>query len=334
MPALPFSRSRPQVAAEPLDVTCPACRAGGRPLALVVEPGCRLVRCPGCGTQYLRRIHPDAGAGDGGGDATADGTESEYWEQYKFAVYDSDDVRRGYDERYDLAFQLLRARQGSATTVLDVGCGIGNFLDWARRHGLDAVGVDVEPRAVAVARDRGLRAAVPDAVDEILGPSGTVDVLTLWDVIEHVYDPDALLGQFVPRVVPGGAVLLETPDAAFPVRPVFRALHRISRGRLDLVGAMYYWEHKVYFTESGLRRLLAAHGCELLEVRRLTSPRAKMAHTFSHDLERHRSLGGRLLAVAWPLAERVFRRLGWGNKLVVLARRLPADGDGHGPGAG
>lgn len=330
-----LSRSRSRAAAELLDVACPACGAPGRPLALVVEPGCRLVGCPRCGTQYLRRVQTGPVSADGstagGDDATRTGTDSEYWEEYKFAVYDSDDVRRGYDERYDLAFGMLRARAGEVGTVLDVGCGVGNFLDWARRHGLEAVGVDVEPRAVAAARSRGLTAAVPDELDEVLGSSGHVDVLTLWDVVEHVFEPDAFLGRFVPRVAPGGALLLETPDAAFPVRAVFRALHWLSRGRVDLVGAMYYWEHKVYFTEAGLRRLLAAQGCELVEVRRLTSPRAKMAHTFSHDLERHPSLAGWFLAWAWPLAERIFGRLGWGNKLVVLARRLPPEGDDDRP---
>ncbi|SOC47723.1 2-polyprenyl-3-methyl-5-hydroxy-6-metoxy-1,4-benzoquinol methylase [Blastococcus aggregatus] len=330
-----LSRSRSRTTAEGLDVACPACGSPGRPLALVVEPGCRLVGCPGCGTQYLRRIEAGPGSDGrpaGGDDATRTGTDSEYWEEYKFEVYDSDDVRRGYDERYDLAFGMLRGRAGAVRTVLDVGCGVGNFLDWARRHGLDAVGVDVEPRAVAAARDRGLVAAVPDELDDVLGPLGRVDVLTMWDVVEHVFEPGDFLGRFTPYVAPGGALLLETPDAAFPVRAVFRALHWGSRGRVDLIGAMYYWEHKVYFTETGLRRLLATHGFEVVEVRRLTSPRAKMAHTFSHDLERQPSLGGRLLAGAWPLAERVFRRLGLGNKLIVLARRSPTE-DVPGPGA-
>jgi 2-polyprenyl-3-methyl-5-hydroxy-6-metoxy-1,4-benzoquinol methylase len=331
MPVLRRSRSGPKSVLEGLDVTCPACGSAGRPLSLVVEPGCRLVRCRSCGTQYLRRIVGDTSDQDrfGGADvpeagAAQIGTDSEYWESYKFAVYDSDDVRRGYDERYDLAFELLRSHDGEPSSVLDVGCGVGNFLDWARRHGLDAAGVDVEPRAVIAARERGLKAAVPDELDRLLGDSGKVDVLTLWDVIEHVFEPDSMLRSVLPHVAPGGAILLETPDAAFPVRILFRALHRLSGGRIDLVSTMYYWEHKIYFTEEGLRRLLAANGCELVEVRRLTSPRAKMAHTFSHNLEQHRSLGGRLVAGAWPLAERFFRRLGWGNKLVVLARRLPS----------
>ena len=93
-----LSRWRSRAVAEGLDVACPACDSRGRALALVVEPGCRLVGCPGCGTQYLRRIEPGPDARGrpppDGDDATRTGTESEYWEEYKFEVYDSEDVRR------------------------------------------------------------------------------------------------------------------------------------------------------------------------------------------------------------------------------------------------
>lgn len=319
-----MSDPSPVAPVDGLDLRCPACAATGRPLRLVVDPGCRLVRCRQCATQYLRRLPGDPAAGTGA-EATDPGTDSEYWEQYKFDVYGSEDVRRGYHERYDLGFAMVRSRIGQVGSVLDVGCGIGNFLDWATRQGLEAVGVDVDAGAVATVRGRGLAAALPEDLDSLLGGDGTTDVVTMWDVVEHVYDPAEFVGSFVPRLRPGGALLLETPDAAFPVRAVFRALHHVSRGRIDFAGSMYYWEHKVYFTEEGLRRLLAAHGCEVLAVRRLTSPRAKMQHEFAHRLETKATVSKRLLSRWWPVTEAVFRRLGWGNKLIVLARRRPDD---------
>jgi 2-polyprenyl-3-methyl-5-hydroxy-6-metoxy-1,4-benzoquinol methylase len=332
----------PSPPVDDLDLTCPACAATGRLLRLLVDPGCRLAQCSTCGTQYLRR--PTGGWAPDGSSAlatseqtsehSADGTESQYWDPYKFVVYESDDVRRGYDARYDLAFQMARAQVGPATSVLDVGCGIGNFLEWARRHGLQGTGVDVDAQAIAVAQSRGLTAGFADDVEALLGNDPTVDVLTLWDVIEHVFDPEAFLGQFLVRLKPGGAILLETPDAAFPVRALLRGLHAASGGRLNMVDTMYYWEHKVYFTEEGLRRLLAAHGCDLLAVRRLPSPRAKMELTFSHVVEDQGSWSHRLLAGAWPVAESVFRHLGRGNKLIALARRRPDVGDRDRPATG
>ncbi|WP_448611155.1 class I SAM-dependent methyltransferase [Geodermatophilus sp. URMC 60] len=299
------------------DRSCPACGGEGRPLRLVVDPGCQLIRCRTCRTQYLRRL-PSTEASSVG-----DGVDSEYWEQYKFALYDSDDVRRGYDERYELAFDMVGPAVPSAASVLDVGCGVGNFLDWARRRGLRGLGIEVDGVAIQTARDRGLAVGQQDELSEWLGEHECVDVLTLWDVIEHVFEPDALVAQVIDRLRPGGALLLETPDAAFPIRAVLRGLHRLTGGRVDLVGVMYYWEHKVYFTEAGLRSLLARHGCDIVQTRRLTSPRAKMQRTFSYLAGKDRDFYSRMLAVGWPAAERFFRVLGWGNKLVVVARRRP-----------
>ncbi|TCK20876.1 class I SAM-dependent methyltransferase [Pseudonocardia endophytica] len=293
------------------DPTCPACGDRARELPHVVEERYRLLRCAGCGTEFLHDPAP----------AAEDGTDSEYWEDYKFAVYASPDVRRGYEERYAFAFDRLAARTGTAPgSVLDVGCGIGNFLAWSSARGAASVGVDVDATAVAGARERGLTAVLPDGLDGAL--DGPVDVLTMWDVIEHVADPTAFVADVVDRLRPGGHLLLETPDAAFPVRPAVRAVNRLSGGRVDVARRMYYWEHKIYFTEEGLRRVFAPFGVDLVEVHRLTSPQAKMQATFDHLAEeRQASTVDTLVARGWPVAEQLFRRIGRGNKLVALARK-------------
>ncbi len=296
-----------------IDPTCPACDRSARELSHVVEAHYRLLRCTACGTEFLHDPEP----------AAPDGAESEYWEDYKFAVYASGEVRRGYEERYAFAFDRLAARTGTAPgSVLDVGCGIGNFLAWSAPRVTAATGVDVDATAVAGARERGLTAVLPDGLDAAL--DGPVDVLTMWDVIEHVADPHAFVADVVDRLRPGGHLLLETPDAAFPVRPAVRALNRLSGGRVDLAKNMYYWEHKIYFTEEGLRRLLAPFGVTLVEVHRLTSPAAKMQATFDHVAQSGgASTVDTLLARGWPVAEQLFRSVGRGNKLVVLAQRTP-----------
>ena len=99
---------------------------------------------------------------------------------------------------------------------------------------------------------------------------------TLWDVIEHTSEPAILLEQACAALAPGGALFFETPDARFPLRKGTLGMHRATGGRVDRTGALYYWEHKVYFTESGLRRLLDRHGMRTVAVERWTSPRAKM----------------------------------------------------------
>jgi SAM-dependent methyltransferase len=199
---------------------------------------------------------------------------------------------------------------------LDVGCGIGNFLAFAEAQGLEAFGVDIEPAAVEAAKARGLVADVQGNLDQLLTPE-SVDALTMWDVIEHLFDPEAVMSQALITLRPGGAVLLETPDARFWMRRVILWLRTLSLGTVDFVDYMYYWEHKIYFTERGLARLLDRLGCQVVDVHRRTSPREKMQGIFDEGAKA--DWHSRALSIVWPLLESVTRRTAKGNKLMVIA---------------
>ncbi|WP_159056648.1 class I SAM-dependent methyltransferase [Streptomyces yokosukanensis] len=292
------------------DLHCPACLERGKPLRMVVEGRYRLVRCRECRTEYFRADPALAGC-DG------QAPVSEYWEQYKFGLYASDEVRRGYEQRYEATLDEAERLTGRIGTVLDVGCGIGNFVSFAQTRCDRAYGVDVDAGAVNMARSRGLRVALSDDLDALL-PDASMDALTLWDVIEHLYDPFPVLNGALRKLRPGGTVIFETPDASFPVRPVVLAVNAMSRGRVDLTGHMYYWEHKIYFTEAGMRAILNRLECEVISVERPTSPRAKMQEIFTRYADA--SWQSRALAHAWPRLEGAARRVGRGNKLIVIAQ--------------
>ncbi|HYU84285.1 MAG TPA: class I SAM-dependent methyltransferase, partial [Kribbellaceae bacterium] len=282
----------------------------GRPLRLVVDGRYRLIRCGTCGTEYLR---PDPRLGR---DRDAR-TVSEYWERYKFDLYADAAVQHDYEQRYTDALREAERLVGPIGTVLDVGCGIGNFVAFAQARLIRAYGVDVDADAIATARSRGLTVAESHELDGMIPDSG-VDAVTLWDVIEHLYEPEPVVRGVLSKLRPGGALVLETPDVAFPVRRLVLAVHALSRGRVDLTGHLYYWEHKIYFTEAGLRAILGRLGCEVCHVKHETSPRHKMQEIFAHYARE--SMVNRLLAALWPLLESGTRRLGRGNKLILVAR--------------
>lgn len=294
-----------------MDLTCPACCAAGRPHSLVAEQRYRLVRCLACRSQYFR---PDERLGA----AVDEPAVSEYWESYKFDLYGSAMVQAAFDARYDRVLDQVRQHASPLHSVLDVGCGVGNFLAHAEATGLRTVGCDVDAKAVQVARERGLTACVADELDELV-PDESVDAASMWDVVEHLYDPLSVLRQVVAKVRPGGALMFETPDAAFPIRPVLLGLHQLTGGWVHLAAPMYYWEHKIYFTEAGLRRLLCRVGVDLVWLHRETSLREKMIVEFAYDRDATRL--GRVLARAWPALESTARRLGRGNKLLLIGRK-------------
>jgi 2-polyprenyl-3-methyl-5-hydroxy-6-metoxy-1,4-benzoquinol methylase len=267
----------------------------------------RLHRCDACRTQFLR-------ATDGSSEA------SEYWsDPYKFELYSDEAVRRDFDGRYRRVFDHVERLLGPVRSVVDIGCGVGNFLDYAGRRGWDARGFDIDHDAVKWAHARGLLASA-DAKDfDRLAPNGSADVGTLWDVIEHLQEPQPLLRQVIAKIRPGGALVIETPDANFPLRPIVRGLREVSGGRVKLAGRMYYWEHKVYFTVDGLRRVLSDVGCEVVSVAHENSPRVKMSRLWSRSAKGGR-VASKLMVRAWPLLDRSTRLLDVGNKIILVAR--------------
>jgi SAM-dependent methyltransferase len=134
--------------------------------------------------------------------------------------------------------------------LLDVGCHVGVFVDVAQQRGWDAWGVEPSRWATEQARAQGLR-----VVNGTLATSGfedaSFDVITMWDVIEHVPDPRAELRQAHRLLKPGGAVVIHTIDIESPFA-------RIMGHRWPWLMEM----HLYYFSPRTLRRMLEEVGFE------------------------------------------------------------------------
>jgi len=100
---------------------------------------------------------------------------------------------------------LARARG----PVLDVGCGPGRHVHALARRGVLAVGVDVSPVAVALARRRGATVLEASIFDRLPGAGRWRSALLLDGNIGIGGRPDALLRRLVALLAPGGLVLAE-----------------------------------------------------------------------------------------------------------------------------
>ena len=110
--------------------------------------------------------------------------------------------------RIDEIEKLTRAKG----KILDVGCSFGFFLDVARARGWEVEGVEIGDYAAAQARDElGLQVRVGDVLDLEL-PENHYDVITLWNVIEHVDDPIANCTRFHSALRKGGLFVFTTPN--------------------------------------------------------------------------------------------------------------------------
>jgi SAM-dependent methyltransferase len=152
---------------------------------------------------------------------------------------------------------LDAAKVGPGRSVLDLGCATGSFLAEAARRGAVPYGVDLNPEAIAVARERvpGARLHVGVAADR---PFGGVlfDSVVMIDFIEHVRNPQAELDVVRELTGPGSLLVISTPRAGSVV-------HRASRRHWP----QYREEHLTYFSGTGLRALLGRSGFTVVGVK-------------------------------------------------------------------
>jgi SAM-dependent methyltransferase len=102
--------------------------------------------------------------------------------------------------------------------LLDIGCGDGGFLAFARDSGWKGVGVDYESRMIAFAQEKGLEAYALDYAQFLKKRAAKeFDAVTLFDVLEHVSEPRELLRQIKPVLKRGGLLAITFPNDSRPL---------------------------------------------------------------------------------------------------------------------
>jgi 2-polyprenyl-3-methyl-5-hydroxy-6-metoxy-1,4-benzoquinol methylase len=103
--------------------------------------------------------------------------------------------------------------------ILDMGCGQGRFLSLLEEDGYTKlVGVDLSSEQIELARRRHLNVHLGDARDWLVQHPAHYSLITGFDIIEHLRKEDLLpfLDQVYQSLVPGGRVILQTPNASSP----------------------------------------------------------------------------------------------------------------------
>lgn len=105
--------------------------------------------------------------------------------------------------------------------LLDVGCGAGGWIHAMQSRGWSVDGVDFDPKAVAVARSKGLQVRL-GALEDQDYPNETFDAITLSHVIEHVPYPNNTLAECYRLLKPGGKIVLLTPNSGSLSHKIFK----------------------------------------------------------------------------------------------------------------
>jgi 2-polyprenyl-3-methyl-5-hydroxy-6-metoxy-1,4-benzoquinol methylase len=214
----------------------------------------------------------------------------------------------------------------SGIHVLDVGCGAGGMLEPLSRYG-DVTGVDTSAELVEFCHERGFANVQVGSAYELPTEDASVDLITLFDTIEHVPDDVRALRECRRALSPGGIVFISTPAYQFLYANNDRVAH-----------------HERRYTAPGLRRKLVAAGLEPIQLtyfntllfpailpavlakkvsERLTDPgdKTNLSHTMNPALNR-------ALAATMGSERHLLRRFNmpFGHSIIAIARAGEATG--------
>lgn len=152
--------------------------------------------------------------------------------------------------------RLLRELTGRATgSLLDVGCGTGEFAHAMREAGWHVRGLEPDAGARAYAKtEYGLTVEEPRALYKL---HGTFDAVTLWHVLEHVHELHPYLDRLRELIDGSGVLVIAVPNYTSP-----------DAERYGAHWAAYdVPRHLYHFSPDSLRRLLLSHDLEVAEMR-------------------------------------------------------------------
>ena len=232
---VPVHRSQP----EHEQVSCPAC---GSRNAAVVRNRADIVQCGACQTVYLRtRMTKDAmrrlyqSYADDGSHMALPKSRQEA---------EKSGLARDYFLKEILTFIEPDGE------FLDVGCGWGGFLLNARKHGFKPRGIELTRRCVAYAKENLDIPVVDTQLEDTAINPGSLSVVTMNHVLEHLPEPSMALKKVIDSLRPGGMYCGIVPN--------FQSACSTAEGE------DWYWldpfYHYTHFTPSTLRRTLEAAG--------------------------------------------------------------------------
>ncbi len=137
--------------------------------------------------------------------------------------------------------------------VLDYGCGSGYFISFLKDKKIKARGIDIDINAVKFCKSRKLNVDKSDLKSE---PNKKYDLITMFDTIEHFYDPVSELKEAAKKLKPKSYILAFTPN-----------IHSLS---FELMGVdhnmLAVFDHICFFNDKSLKYLCDSTGLKIKSI--------------------------------------------------------------------
>lgn len=240
----------------PTEIVCPLC-ASAAPKPFVGDwEAFKLYDCPDCGAGFCDPFkNPGAG----------------FYEEYEdLYPREAQTVTNPMSWEYDECLRRLAGRTG--LRLLDVGCGGGAFLHRAKRLGFDVAGIDFDKeRLEHVKKTLGIPSVHAGSIQDFARahPERRFDVVTIFQVLEHLDEPASWLKTAFDLLAPGGLLFVGVPNRDRSFDPY---VGHYGMARIDKPP-----NHLTRWSARALSGFIGKQGFEVLEARSLRDRRATLA---------------------------------------------------------
>lgn len=192
------------------------------------------------------------------------GEEKGLYEQYhettllEFEDYSEQSDSKNIRELYAINRQRVKwIKKVRATgSLLDVGCGRGYFLKSAADAGFSVFGIDVAQNAIDYVENQFCLKGDVKSINELVQTGEKYDIITLWHVLEHFYDPFAELTKIRNLLSDNGVCFIEVPN-------LNSLKFRLSQNKW--YGGNHPKYHRTFFSSKTLREALTKSGFQNIQ---------------------------------------------------------------------
>lgn len=148
--------------------------------------------------------------------------------------------------------KLIESLNPAKGNLLDIGAGTGDFLVEAKKNNWQITGYEPSPKARNIALSKGL--SLIEDIKHI--PDNSIDVITMWHVLEHVPDVEKEISELKRMLKPNGVIIIAVPnyksyDAAY--YGAYWAAYDVPR-------------HLWHFSKTAIEKLFERQGLELIKI--------------------------------------------------------------------